>query len=232
MSENEREIESALDEIEKEIESVESETKIYTGSAPDEIKSFVNRLFADIPDSARKYETKQEIIQNLSEKVADLTANGMTEGEAVQKAIDDFGDIGDLGAELADSARGDRVKKAGLTLAYSVWGGLLLTSLFVFINLYYTPRVIWCVYPAFAVAWWPLTMFFIWLKRKTGRSTGFAYSACGFALISGLMLFMNLYLTPRVVWCVYPIFAAAWWPLSMLFYGLRKNNRQEGRYDD
>ena len=36
----------------------------------------------------------QEINQNLDEKVADLILQGMTENEAVQKAIDDFGDIG------------------------------------------------------------------------------------------------------------------------------------------
>jgi hypothetical protein len=191
-----------------------------------EIEVYVHKLFGDIPDSARKEELQLEIIQNLSEKVSDLIAKGLSNEDAVKKSFEDFGDVSDLREELADSAKAAKAKKAGPSLAFSVWGGILCTALVLFINFYYTPHNIWFVYPVFAVAWWPVSLFFSWLRNKTGRSTGFACSVCGFALFSGLMLFINLYYSPYIIWCVYPIFGAIWWPLAMLFYNLRRKSRE------
>lgn len=96
-----------------------------------------------------------------------------------------------------------------------------------FANLYYTPRVIWFVYPLFAVAWWPMTLFFRWLHKKNGRPVGLAFSVVSFGLIVGLLFFINFYYTPRVVWLVYPAFAVIWWPMAMLFHRLRQNGGRE-----
>jgi hypothetical protein len=196
-----------------------------------EIEAYVNRLFGDIPDSARKEALKMEVVQNLSEKVADLTAKGMSIEDAVSKTAEDFGDINDLREELADSARTAKTQKGWLSLAFSVWGAILITALVMFINFYYTPAVIWFVYPVFAVAWWPVSLFFLWLSNKTGRPCGFPFSVCGFVLITGLMLFINQYYTPDIIWFVYPVFGAIWWPLAMLFYSLRKNSMGGDGYD-
>ena len=196
-----------------------------------EIEEYVYRLFRDIPDSARKEELKLEIIQNLSEKVTDLIENGMLKEEAIRKTIEDFGDIDDLRDELADSANAIKTKKAGLNLAFSIWGGILITALVLFIDFYYTPHIIWFVYPVFAIIWWPMSLFFLWVRGRTGRSIGLAYSICGFVLLAGLMLFINLYYTPSIVWFVYPIFGAIWWPLAMLFYTLRKNSGKGDGYN-
>ena len=202
------------------------------GVAMKRIEAFVHRLFADLPGSVRREELKLEIMQNLKEKVADLIEKGINAEDAVTKAFDDFGgygDIADLRDELADGAREAKTKNSGLSLAFSVWGGILITALFIFINFYYTPRTIWFVYPVFAVAWWPMSMFFRWIRVKTGRRVGFAYSVCGFALFAALMLFINFYLTPRVIWSVYPIFGAVWWPLAMLFFSLNDKRRKADR---
>jgi hypothetical protein len=125
-----------------------------------EIESYINQLFEEIPESTRKEEIKLEIIQNLNEKVADLVSQGQSREEAIKKAIDDFGDINDLKEELENSAKLANNKKLGLSLAFSVWGGILITALLLFTNFYYTPNVIWFVYPTFAVIWWPLALFF------------------------------------------------------------------------
>jgi hypothetical protein len=171
---------------------------------------------------------KIEIIQNLSEKVADLTAKGMSKEDAVSKAAEDFGDINDLREELADSARAGKTQKLGLSLAFSIWGAILITALVMFINFYYTPATIWFVYPLFAVIWWPISLFFLWLRNKTGSPFGLPYSVCGFMLITGLMLFINLYYTPGTIWFVYPVFGTIWWPLVMLFYNLSKKSGRGG----
>ncbi|MGM9925041.1 MAG: hypothetical protein ACI35R_12420 [Bacillus sp. (in: firmicutes)] len=49
---------------------------------------------------------------------------------------------------------------------YSVCGSTLIILFFLFINMYYSPNVIWFVYPTFVVLWWPLTMYFYVYKAK------------------------------------------------------------------
>ncbi len=138
---------------------------IYGGIKLKKLKNHVNELFKDVPESEQKNAVIQEVIQNLEEKVWDLMEQGKAEEDAINKAIVDFGDIGDLKKELGinPSVKKDNTK---LNLGYSIWGSLLIISLFVFINFYYTPDVIWFVYPTFAVLWWPLTMYFKWLRNK------------------------------------------------------------------
>ena len=130
-----------------------------------QLKKHVNQLFKDIPESEKKAKIIQEVLQNLEEKVMDLMEQGKTEEDAINKAIVEFGDIEDLKQEL-DVPQQSNKDMSKINLAYSIWGSLLIISLFVFINFYYTPHVIWFVYPTFAVLWWPLTMYFRWLKRK------------------------------------------------------------------
>lgn len=129
------------------------------------VKEHVDELFKRIPDSQEKEQIKQEIIENLEEKVYDLIAQGKEEEDAINKTIIEFGDIDEIEKELgiAQPARKNMTK---LDLGFSIWGSVLIIALFVFINLYYTPKTIWFVYPTFAVLWWPLSMFYRWLRRK------------------------------------------------------------------
>ena len=195
------------------------------------IETHINKLFRDIPDSSRKTEIMQEICQNLDEKVADLIAQGMTQEAAQQKAIEDIGDIEEIQEELVNTAQLAQSKNLGFSFAFSVWGGILLTAFFAFLNFYYSPTNIWFVYPLFATLWWPLSMFALWERQKSGRKMAFPYSVAGAALIIALVLFMNLYYTPHTIWFVYPTFAVIWWPVSLYFYRLRQKNREDETYD-
>ena len=134
----------------------------------------VNDLFKDVPESKQKEVVMQEVLQNLEEKVWDLISQGKAEEDAINKAIVDFGDIDDLKKELGISAvttgvQSGKTKNARLNLEYSIWGSVLIIALLVFINFYYSPRVIWFVYPTFGVLWWPLTMYYVWSKAKRGE---------------------------------------------------------------
>ncbi|CDQ41121.1 MULTISPECIES: permease prefix domain 1-containing protein [Virgibacillus] len=129
------------------------------------INGYVEELFKNIPESEQKNAVMQEVTQNLEEKVWDLMGEGKTEEDAINKAIVDFGDIEDLKQELGVSQPKKR-NTSKLNLWYSIWGSLLIISLFVFINFYYSPEIIWFVYPTFAVLWWPLTMYFSWKRTK------------------------------------------------------------------
>ncbi|MBS4190616.1 hypothetical protein KHA94_10520 [Bacillus sp. FJAT-49705] len=129
------------------------------------LKNHVDELFKDIPDSQEKRAIKQEVLENLEEKVSDLMEFGKEEEDAINKAIVDFGDIEELKKELGMK---QPVKKthSKLNLMYSIWGSVLIIALFLFINVYYTPDNIWFVYPTFAILWWPLTMYFKWQRSK------------------------------------------------------------------
>lgn len=129
------------------------------------LMNHVDELFKDIPESEQKNAIKQEVLENLEEKVWDLVAQGKEEEDAINKTIVDFGDIEDLKMELGVK---EPVKKnmAKINLGFSIWGSLLIISLCIFINIYYSPNVIWFVFPTFAVLWWPLAMYFKWQRSK------------------------------------------------------------------
>lgn len=133
------------------------------------IKAHVDELFREVPASEQKELIKQEILQNLEEKVYDIVAQGKQEEDAVNKAIVDFGDIDEIKKELGEEQKVSpsiKMNTGRLSLGFSLWGSGLIIALVVFINIYYTPDTIWFVYPTFAVLWWPLAMFFRWLRLK------------------------------------------------------------------
>ncbi|WHY77950.1 permease prefix domain 1-containing protein [Neobacillus sp. WH10] len=129
------------------------------------LKNHVDDLFKDVPESEQKKAVKQEVLENLEEKVWDLMEQGKEEEDAINKAIVDFGDIEDLKKELGVKKPAKKNMKK-LNLGFSIWGSLLIIALFIFINFSYSPKTIWFVYPTFAVLWWPLTMYFTWLRSK------------------------------------------------------------------
>ncbi len=135
------------------------------------IKDYVEGLFDGIPESPEKESIKQEIILNLDEKVQDLIDAGKEEEDAINKAIIDFGDIDEIKKDLLKSSGMQNEAKKKQTnyvnnLLFSVWGSALIIGLVLFINFYYTPDSIWFVYPTFAVLWWPLSMFFVWMNHR------------------------------------------------------------------
>ena len=131
------------------------------------IDEHLDSMFRDIPDSERKENLKKEIAANLQEKVSDLMAQGKSEEDAINRAIVEFGDISDIRDELLMQQQLPRKKRnAGNLLGFSIFGSLLFIGLFLFINLYFSPRVLWSIFPIFVVLWWPLSMFFYWRKWK------------------------------------------------------------------
>ncbi len=56
-------------------------------------------------------------------------------------------------------------------------------------------------------------------RSAAGYHLGF--SIVGSLLIIGLVVFINLYITPQFLWCVFPVFGVLWWPLTAFFRWLR-----------
>jgi hypothetical protein len=125
-------------------------------------------LFDDIPDSDRKNALMREVVENLQEKVADLMARGKAEEDAVNQAIVEFGDIEDIRMELRAPGETDpnARRNAALSFGYALCGALLMSALFVYLNLYAFKGFPWCAIPIFGVLWWPLWAFFHWMKTR------------------------------------------------------------------
>ncbi len=131
------------------------------------IQEHVDALFREIPDSERKDALKREIVENLQEKVRDLMEQGKAEEDAINRAIVEFGDISDIRDELRTQQQLPVTRSnAGFQLGFSIVGSLLIVGLVLFINLYITPGFLWCIFPIFGVLWWPLAMFFRWIRVK------------------------------------------------------------------
>jgi len=138
------------------------------------IREYVEGMFKDVPDSKEKTDIVQEIILNLEEKVQDLIEQGKEEEDAINKSIVEFGDITEIKSGLMNISGSEQKRPKSFShannLMFSVFGSMLLIGLFIFINFYYSPNTIWFVYPMFAVLWWPLSLFFVWLNnRKKGK---------------------------------------------------------------
>ncbi len=132
------------------------------------IEEYVARSFKDIPDSDRKEQLRQEIVQNLNEKVFDLMEQGKTQEDAENKAMADFGDFDDIKQELGTGPAGENPtdsKNHFLRFAFSLCGSALIIGLLIFINRHYGEQPTWYVYPAFGVLWWPLSMAYVWLEH-------------------------------------------------------------------
>ena len=130
-----------------------------------EIDNYVDELFKNVPRSRQKENIVKDIKQNLEEKVLDLMSEGKSEEDAINKSIEEFGDIEDIKIEL-DNDQTHKGELARTKLHFSIWGSILFIALFIFINFYYTPHVIWAVYPIFVVLWWPLIMVYRWFNSK------------------------------------------------------------------
>ncbi len=137
------------------------------------IRQHIEEMFQGVPDSEEKQSLLNEMIADAEEKAADLMAEGKPEEDAVNKALVELGDLSEIkmtlmGASPRRSGPGGQHKNRN-NLLYSVIGSLLIIGLMLFINLYYTPRAIWFVYPAFGVIWWPLSTLLYYLNHKEGN---------------------------------------------------------------
>jgi hypothetical protein len=100
-------------------------------------------------------------------------------------------------------------RKAG-TLAFALVCSAVTIAYYAALNLLLSPGYPWAVYPAFAVAWWPLSMYFAKKRQWIG------YSFAASALAIAFFIIVNLVSSPGVNWAIYPIFAVLWWPMAML----------------
>lgn len=101
--------------------------------------------------------------------------------------------------------------RRGALIGFSVTGSLLIILFLAFINYSTGVRFPWCVFPAYAVLWWPLGTIF------AGQHSAKIVSLVGSAATMALLVLTNYLTSWSYPWFLYPSFALVWWPLGVFF---------------
>ncbi len=97
--------------------------------------------------------------------------------------------------------------------AFAVAGAVMTALLFGILNYAASPGVLWCIYPIYAVAWWPIGVYF------AGKGKHLALSVAGSALTILFLAATNLVTSPHTWWFLYAVLPILCWPLSIALRG-------------
>ena len=85
------------------------------------------------------------------------------------------------------------------------------------INALFSPETLWAHYPAFALLWWPMTLFFV----RSRKWFGYALTASGLTIV--FLIAVNLTTSAGFLWSLIPALCILWWPLAVFFAGKNKS---------
>jgi hypothetical protein len=103
---------------------------------------------------------------------------------------------------------GERAK----TMPVAWIGSTSIILYYAILNVLLAPGYPWVIYPAFAVLWWPLSLY------HAQKKTFVSFSMYASLFISVFFIIVNIISSPGTIWAVYPIFCVLWWPLSMYYF--------------
>ncbi|RDW21108.1 hypothetical protein CWR48_03900 [Oceanobacillus arenosus] len=106
-------------------------------------------------------------------------------------------------------------KRAG-NFTISLIGSAIFIIYYLMLNIFLEPGYPWVIFPAFAVLWWPLTIYHV------SRKSYFKYAIHASLFVSIFFITVNAVSTKHTIWAIYPIFAVLWWPLSMYYFVYRR----------
>jgi len=136
------------------------------------IVNFVKHTFKDIPKQGKE-EIIQSVTESLIEKVEDLIEKGLSEQEAIDKTVVEFGTIEDY---FVNFEKQEKKKKRQKTinhykndLLFSSVGSVIIISIILFVNLYYLPYTLWFVIPSIGILFWPLSILYNLLNKRENR---------------------------------------------------------------
>jgi len=132
------------------------------------IKKFVTRVLKDLFNEEDKKELVEILTTSLEEKVEDLVEQGNTREEAIEISIKEFGNSEDVLRAFPEYEKNikNAVKKRRNQLIFASLAYLIVTALAVYINLQFTPSVLWFIFIAIALLFWPLVMLYLYLSAR------------------------------------------------------------------
>lgn len=132
------------------------------------IKKFVSRLLKDFFNDEDKKELIEILTTSLEEKVDDLVEQGESREEAIEKSLKEFGDTKDVLEAFPEAERlkENAVKKRRNQLIFAFCSYLIITGLVAYINFTFLPGVIWFLFIAIGLLFWPLVMLYLYLSAR------------------------------------------------------------------
>jgi len=135
------------------------------------IKGFVTRLLKGMFNDQDKRELIDILTRSLEEKVDDLVEAGTPVNEAIERSISEFGDSNDVldAFPEKDKLRSKKIKSRLNKLIFALAAYLIVCLLVIFINYLFIDffaNYWWSRIVAIAALFWPLTMFYVYLKAK------------------------------------------------------------------
>ena len=137
-----------------------------------QIKNFVKHTFKDI-DKEKREEIIQLVTVSLIEKVEDLIESGLTEKEAIDRAVTEFGTAEDYFNQSIKIAKKERRQKTlrhyGNDLLFSGVGSAIVIGIILYIDFRYTPHILWSIIPSIAILFWPLAVLYNLLNKRANK---------------------------------------------------------------
>lgn len=136
------------------------------------INNFVKNTFKGVEKEKRAL-IISTVTESLIEKVEDLIESGLTEKEAIDKTVVEFGTVEDYFNESIKIAKKEKRYKTlshyRNDLLFSGVGSIIVIGIVVFINLYFTPDILWSVIPSIAILYWPLAILYTLLNKRANK---------------------------------------------------------------
>jgi len=93
---------------------------------------------------------------------------------------------------------------------FSLIGCVIVIAFLGIINCLTSPGYLWFIYPAFAVLWWPLSVYFA--NSRTAR----LYSSISAVILIVFLAVVNYVFSPMYPWFFYAAFPILLWPVCVL----------------
>lgn len=134
------------------------------------IKTYVTKLLKDFFNDDDKKELIEILTTSLEEKVDDLVEAGTPLDEAIDKSINELGDVEDVLQVYPElNKKQFKIKKRKHQFLFSLWGYLIISGIAIFINftfIEFFANILWFVVILIALLFWPITMLFRYLTVK------------------------------------------------------------------
>lgn len=132
------------------------------------IKKFVSKLLKDFFNEEDKKELIEILTTSLEEKVDDLVEQGKTREEAIEISIKEFGGKEDVLEAFPEFHKNNKslIKKRRNQLIFSIGAYLIITGLMAYPNFLFTPDILWFLFIAIGLLFWPLVMLYLYLSAR------------------------------------------------------------------
>ncbi len=131
------------------------------------IKKFVSKLLKDLFNEQDKKELIEILTTSLQEKVDDLVEAGTPMEAAIDQSIQEFGNAKDVLDAYPDKTNKNVLRhRRKNQILYSGFGYVAIVGIALYVNLQFSPSILWFVIIAIGMLFWPASMIYLYNISK------------------------------------------------------------------